>query len=94
MASAFGVCGGYFSPVLLQELFLHGLRESVDGVTRLGFARRSSPRVTPLPIVMMPFAADEAEAGGLAGAVDEIHAQGQVECRVPVRLRVIVQARA
>src|SRR5260370_42148478 len=74
--------------ILLQELFLSGLRECVDGIARLAFTRSLRHR-DAITDRQNAFGANEAETGILRAAVDEIHAQRQVEGWVTRGLRII-----
>src|SRR5579863_8289987 len=64
--------------IRLEELILRRFRECIDGISRLGFARRFRNR-DAIADSQDAFGADEAEAGALASAIHEIHPQSQVE---------------
>src|SRR5690348_13919742 len=81
-----------FLAILLQEFLLGGLRERVDGVARLGFARRLGYGDTSAD-GHDSFAADELESGILAAAVDEVHAQCEIECRMMRGLGIVVETK-
>ncbi len=77
--------------ILLEEIFLDGFGERADGVAGLNFARVLGNR-DAVSDGQDAFGADEAESGIFGAAVDEIHAQGEIEGGMAGGLRIIVEA--